>query len=504
MVESNINNYNLIVKNPNKGVGTVWLLSTLGSKSSHKKLFKRDILNTSIRDTCKMIKESRISLRYSSNLLYGVSLLYRHKVDYVYTDITLVHTRLQRDFVLRGYNENNNSGVSGSDIRINNNAIEESVPRPQQFLVEDPLFDIEMDLVIPFLESDDIHQDKCEVHFAAAQQLTTFLPDDDIDPGIDFDFDVEILNEGNDSLKAADLDANQEQEGEHPNVLDLLDDLEAHAETATDYNTQLDELTNTRLKLLLSFENNDTPTTRKKRVLTDSSITIPTNILRKTSTPRKRSLEYDYESLFLEESTSLPPFVNFSYNYAYSGIRGITRLPNYKRHRQGQPYMDDEELEISRRLFETSRKNLNLMDSEILRNDESILDIDLGDIGYDPEQGNLENTFDMSIPNLEMISETSESQPPLEGEFENNEVESTIQFLGFLQARSQSHGERISEDMNCISFDTLIPTASVSKKIAAASFASILILTTSDHIRLVVTKHEKLLIRNDIQVLTII
>lgn len=95
-------NFNLTASHSNLNVATAWLLSTLGSRNSCKKVLKKDILTTSIIETCKVMTNSQIPLRFSSNLMYGVTLLYRQKVDYFYSDVSLVLSRLQRDLIFGG------------------------------------------------------------------------------------------------------------------------------------------------------------------------------------------------------------------------------------------------------------------------------------------------------------------------------------------------------------------------------------------------------------------
>lgn len=64
-------------------------MATLGSKptaaTSTKILSKNDIQNTEIPGVCQLIVEPEgpMALRLSSNLLYGVSLVFRHQVTYL-------------------------------------------------------------------------------------------------------------------------------------------------------------------------------------------------------------------------------------------------------------------------------------------------------------------------------------------------------------------------------------------------------------------------------------
>lgn len=94
-----------------KGVTTVWLLSTLGSSrqsnisslqnnSFTSALKKKDIINVSIPNTCEVIQENNLELplRYVSNLMYGVTVCYHRKTEYVLNDLTTLLTQVQRKF----------------------------------------------------------------------------------------------------------------------------------------------------------------------------------------------------------------------------------------------------------------------------------------------------------------------------------------------------------------------------------------------------------------------
>lgn len=98
-----LNNGDLLLKaSKDIGLSTAWLLATLGSKTSYRKVVRKDIIQISIPDTCNTIQDpgAEIPLRISSNLLYGVSLMYKQKVDYFLSDVSLIRTRLQKELFL--------------------------------------------------------------------------------------------------------------------------------------------------------------------------------------------------------------------------------------------------------------------------------------------------------------------------------------------------------------------------------------------------------------------
>ncbi|EJS41312.1 rec8p [Saccharomyces arboricola H-6] len=158
-----------------KGLTTVWLLSTLGNsvvrennssylnKSnstaniSASTVKKKDIVNISIPKTCDEIQnfENDLSLRYISNLLYGVTICYNKKTEYVLNDLNILLVQLQKNdvYAFKAKNKstkinglNNNNSIIGS--KNNNYTWEECV-----FFDDDPLYDITKVPALDFLNT---------------------------------------------------------------------------------------------------------------------------------------------------------------------------------------------------------------------------------------------------------------------------------------------------------------------------------------------------------------
>ncbi|KAK4913475.1 R8 protein [Elasticomyces elasticus] len=70
------------------GVATVWLVATLGSKSTLKKVSRKAILDVDVAKACETIvrPEAPMALRLQSNLLYGVTRVYSQQCVYVLND----------------------------------------------------------------------------------------------------------------------------------------------------------------------------------------------------------------------------------------------------------------------------------------------------------------------------------------------------------------------------------------------------------------------------------
>lgn len=78
-------------------------MATLGSRSSHSKVQKKDIVSVSIPETCTAISQppQPLALRASSSLLYGVALVYKHKMNYFYSEYLRAVSLTKRRRVLR-------------------------------------------------------------------------------------------------------------------------------------------------------------------------------------------------------------------------------------------------------------------------------------------------------------------------------------------------------------------------------------------------------------------
>ncbi|CUM46926.1 uncharacterized protein AC631_01974 [Debaryomyces fabryi] len=157
MNNNNINSSNVLISkvSVDTGLSTAWLLATLGSKTTYRRLVRKDILSISIPQTCDIIgnPQSAIPLRLSSNLLYGVSLMYKQKIDYFLSDVSLIKTKLQKEIFLNTLTNKQNFTV----ININHLQYDNFKARDQNqiFLKEDPFFDVSRDLFNPFTLSEE-------------------------------------------------------------------------------------------------------------------------------------------------------------------------------------------------------------------------------------------------------------------------------------------------------------------------------------------------------------
>ena len=131
-----------------KGTATAWLVSTVGSGNRHGKGLKKEILQTSIPEICTDVISSKRSLRITSNLMYGLTLIYKYKMDLMLSDILLMNSRLSKDMVLLRIQKKSYVAVEKGSSTVDRGTTTNWI------LNDDPKFDIDYDLCPPF--SDDI------------------------------------------------------------------------------------------------------------------------------------------------------------------------------------------------------------------------------------------------------------------------------------------------------------------------------------------------------------
>lgn len=114
---------------------TVWYLSTIGNDKAFKKVNKVNIVNVSIPKIVNQIDKS-INLRLSSNLMYGLSVLYKLKINFFYNDLAFLKTQFMT-----------------SPFKTSFDLTDPTVRSLNSFLKDDKSFVIE-DLIPPFQMED--------------------------------------------------------------------------------------------------------------------------------------------------------------------------------------------------------------------------------------------------------------------------------------------------------------------------------------------------------------
>lgn len=87
----------LVLTSRKYGVATVWLVATLGSKSTFKRVSRKAILDVDVQKACETIVEpaAPMALRLQSNLLYGVARVYSQQCGYVLNDAEQAKNNMQ-------------------------------------------------------------------------------------------------------------------------------------------------------------------------------------------------------------------------------------------------------------------------------------------------------------------------------------------------------------------------------------------------------------------------
>ncbi|KAJ9295114.1 hypothetical protein DTO271G3_6284 [Paecilomyces variotii] len=79
------------------GVATIWLVATLGAKSTTRRVNRKAILDVDVPKACDTIMrpEAPMALRLQGNLLYGISRVYNQQCVYTLTDTQAMHDRMR-------------------------------------------------------------------------------------------------------------------------------------------------------------------------------------------------------------------------------------------------------------------------------------------------------------------------------------------------------------------------------------------------------------------------
>ncbi|KAH9845878.1 ubiquitin c-terminal hydrolase [Teratosphaeria destructans] len=123
------------------GVATVWLVATLGSRSTLKRVSRKAILDVDVEKACETIMEPEapMALRLQSNLLYGVTRVYAQQCGYVLNDAEAARSNMRAIFkVMR-------TAALESDERHKGRADQLVLPDDPNFLPDFDLIPMELD-----------------------------------------------------------------------------------------------------------------------------------------------------------------------------------------------------------------------------------------------------------------------------------------------------------------------------------------------------------------------
>lgn len=187
-------------------LNTAWLLDTLG-KAKVTGQVKKAILNVSIPTLCDELQSRAEDIRYNSKILHGISLMYSLKIDYFLDDLSVLKSRIFRNFIYR----NKKHGFE----RLQKSTQPSVIKMGAKFLTEDPLFNIFIDMIPKFefeLESNKRRRISIELADAnnyADTQTNTFSFTQDLSR-THYDDLVDDFMDQNVDLSFKDMDLSQE------------------------------------------------------------------------------------------------------------------------------------------------------------------------------------------------------------------------------------------------------------------------------------------------------
>ena len=511
----------LVIPNGDTGLSQAWIMATVGSKSTHRRSLKRDLGEVFIPTVCEEVsdfaRETRL-LRLTSNLLYGLSLIYKQKVAFMATDLSLIHDRIATPLFQRAIAMN----------QASKRCMEHEYKSKVACMPDSSAFDINAVFVndFPLLENDINHFDESFKHAMAIQSFdqnafciskTDPLPDyivaerqdklflDYINKSVvakdilleecltvDFEFnqDGEIVGpagatvEGHDTDVLLDLNLDEEFNA----VSGSIEDITKTPGNSTDQ--AMMQLNPSKAMVTVGSK-----TARKRRrlrlVLDEITTSRPNNPLRgrRSQTIHEGGLVSD---VFRALSLSQPPFLNMCYRMIFgpSMTSGMSpdKLPLSLRH-PGVTNLDSflkdiDDIERGRDV-PSRRPSLSLIDEAIYGSPFQT------PIDEDPFE-NMALDIEPLSPMLEDLAEEE-----LVGT-RNTATQKLEEFLVFLQERAHSVAESgtFTAGEPQFTFESLIPSdfssgESVSRSLAANSFACLLQLASSETISLLTGPTEK-------------
>ncbi|CAB5180968.1 uncharacterized protein OCT59_030025 [Rhizophagus irregularis] len=125
-----------ILTRKNGGFGIIWLAATLGSRSSLRKLSKKEVNSVNLIRACEYVTTppEPLALRLTSNLMIGITRVYHQQYHFYYTDVNGVWHSLQRAL-----------------IEMRRESIDMIIPQARYEAItlnDDPFFEIELNIPI--------------------------------------------------------------------------------------------------------------------------------------------------------------------------------------------------------------------------------------------------------------------------------------------------------------------------------------------------------------------
>lgn len=481
-----------IIQKSDSGIALAWYLATLGPRRSQKKLLAHSISNVCIPTTCNAISSlgsEKMNLRLSSNLLYGLSLIYKQKVECMLTEVGSVHSRLTAPQFQLSWRDpaHKISKTSSGPVYL-----KDDQNFNPDFLMELPLEIMSkedslanLDRILKIKQRDNernfindapplsLTADERDRLFSEFMELTTLSlrPEVSENDNVTFEFDA------NGQLVGENNDHNIDQ-----NVLDGINFDEDYVSSAV----QVDDISksvsgtndphfSTTLDVTLATKAMQQPQRKKRKIIIDEDCH-----LRRSVIPLNHLLVSDVKSYTnLGEvirclSTTSPPFLNLCMRliYGMENTRLIDKKNFPSRQQLSGPFPTSElhdvgDIELGRNVpisrRQSSDNGLHINENE-------------GDQNLD--------IFVFGAFDLQLDWDPVESNDQLHrGEETDSPAQSLLQFQSYVKEMVDSNGENNGR----VSFEALVPSSkpgepNTTRKIAAAAFASVLQLSTKGNI----------------------
>lgn len=456
-------------------------MATIGPKA-HKRQLRKSVTEVSIPQVCAvMLRGAPLLLRVSSSLLYGLSLLYKQKVGFMATDISVVFDRIST------------LAVIGVNYESDANLKEPKIGK-RAYLCDDPLFSLDEDFISDWPSVDEsnpreVLQRILDIKLVDRQLNGVEDDDEDMNPRQDFEavgyvavpeetfgFDFEFDDHGNivdgsgQQLLSllADLNLDEDFSASGGVVEDLLQPMHSNSiSNDTHFATTLN-LTEASVTQLPKKDS-----LKRRRVVVDLVTTIGPSEGTWTRASLERTGRLNLVKLIGSESETRPHFINLCYRMALGSY--VTReipseaLPLVLRH-PGATNLESFLKEIDD--IERGRDVVSRRPSLSFIEDIAPL------LGPDVEQGHRD--LDLELGQLSPMEEETEYSDS--DEYTSAILQKLDGFEEFLREKAefllQTHG------MEELTFQRLIPSILdnsedyVSRRIAARSFAYVLELAT--------------------------
>lgn len=172
-------------------IKTVWYLSTLGNKMYHR-VNKELVLNVSIPETIKVIDKID-SLVLLSNLMYGLSVVYKLQVNYMLTELLFMRNKIKRQVAMANDNLLTNTKVVTSFLKDD-----------PKFIIQELVPDFDFDDEIELGRNRELRIDHFEADADISFDLALVPEEDDVE--YDLDLNLSDKNSIDRSLTVSDID----------------------------------------------------------------------------------------------------------------------------------------------------------------------------------------------------------------------------------------------------------------------------------------------------------